>query len=89
MGFGALKFFDDCLAVAEKNVVFAAAADSCQPVLVITFFRIILATFQDSFVHRVSANPKPMINVISQQGERAVIFRDSGRPKWPDFFELQ
>ena len=48
-----------------------------------------LATFQDSFVNRVSANPEPVINFISQQGERTVIFRGSGRPKGPDYFELQ
>lgn len=53
------------------------------------FCRIILRAFQDSFVNRVSANPEPMIDVISQQRERTVMFRDPGRPKRPDLFELQ
>ena len=35
------------------------------------------------------ADPEQMIDVISQQRERAVIFRDSDRPEWPDLFELQ
>lgn len=37
----------------------------------------------------MSANPEPMVRIIPQQGERAVIFRDSCRPEWAGLFELQ
>lgn len=37
----------------------------------------------------MSANPEPMVRIVPQQRERAVIFRDSCRPERAGLFELQ